>query len=244
MTQPLDTPPNAAPMHAKIALVTGGSKGIGLAIARQFIAAGYQTIICASSQESIDIAKSIEPGLDAILCDVTDPVAIDRMGDYIHASYGALDVLVNNAGLYHPGQTLKESEAALDQMLDANLKSAYRVTRRLAPPMMERKHGAIVNICSTASFTPFANGGSYCIAKYALLGFTKVLREELKPHRVRVIAVMPGATRTASWDGVEVDPERLMPADDVASAVLAACSMAPNTVIEEIVMRPMDGDVV
>jgi NAD(P)-dependent dehydrogenase (short-subunit alcohol dehydrogenase family) len=229
--------------HRPLALVTGGSKGIGLAIARRFIAEGYAVVICASSQASLDAAQAQEPLLDTVLCDVTSKSDIESLVATVSTRFGTVDVLVNNAGRYLPGQIHSELDDVLEAMLNVNLKSAYLLTKRLLPPMIARRAGTIVNICSTASFTPFANGGAYCIAKFALLGFSKVLREEMKPHRVRVISVLPGATYTASWEGADIPADQFMPADDVAQMVVAACLMGPNTVIEEIVLRPMDGDI-
>lgn len=231
------------PESRKVILVTGASKGIGLAIARRFMAGGFHAIICASRAESLAEAQELAPGLETILCDVTDPTAIERLSEQIARTHGAVDVLVNNAGVYRPGSLKDEPEGALDEMLETNLKSAYRVTRRLLPGMTERRRGHIFNICSTASITPYVNGGSYCVSKYALLGFSKVLREEMKAFGVRVTSVLPGATLTASWDGVLTEPpERLMPPEDVAEAVWCAHALSERSVVEEILLRPMLGD--
>ncbi|MEQ8575130.1 MAG: SDR family NAD(P)-dependent oxidoreductase, partial [Fulvivirga sp.] len=117
------------------------------------------------------------------------------------------------------------------------------LTRGLIHGMKEKRAGHIFNMCSTASFVPYVNGGSYCISKFALLGMSKVLREEMKEHNVRVTSIMPGATLTASWEGVELPEERFMKPEDVADAVFNAYSMSDRTVIEEIVMRPQLGDI-
>jgi short-subunit dehydrogenase len=108
--------------------------------------------------------------------------------------------------------------------------------------MIERQQGHVFNVCSTASVTAYANGGSYCVSKFALLGMSKVLREAMKPHGVRVTSVLPGATLTASWEGTELPPERFMPPEDVASAILAAYQMSARTVVEELILRPQLGD--
>ena len=131
----------------------------------------------------------------------------------------------------------------VEKMIDPNLYSAYHLTRKLIDGMINRKAGHIFNICSTASITPYVNGGSYCISKYAMLGMTKVLREEMKEHDVKVTAIMPGATLTASWEGVELPEDRFMKADDVADAVHTAYGLSKSAVIEEIVMRPQLGDI-
>ncbi len=223
-------------------LVTGGSRGIGLAIVERFLAGGFDVIACARGQDALDTLKSRHPSVDCIVCDLADAGAVARLGDTIAERHGVLDVLVNNAGAYLPGQTHDEAAGALETMLDANLMGAYRLTRSLLPAMIARRSGTVINVCSTASIVPYANGGAYCIAKHALYGFSRTLREEMKPHGVRVISLLPGATLTSSWDGVDLPAERFMPAEDVAEVAWVAWSLSPRTVIEEIVMRPQLGD--
>jgi short-subunit dehydrogenase len=109
--------------------------------------------------------------------------------------------------------------------------------------MVARKQGHIFNMCSVASIRAYSNGGSYAISKFALLGFSKCLREELKGKGIRVTAVMPGATRTASWDGVNLPDERFMKIEDVAESVYAAFSLSSRSVVEEIIIRPQLGDI-
>ena len=153
-----------------------------------------------------------------------------------------VDVLINNAGVFVPGQVHNEEEGMLEKMIDTNLYSAYRLTRGLVQGMIDKKSGHIFNICSTASFMPYVNGSSYCISKFAMLGMSKVLREELKEHNVRVTSVMPGATFTASWEGVDLPEERFMKAEDVAEAIWQAYVLSKRTVMEELVLRPQLGD--
>ena len=151
---------------------------------------------------------------------------------------------MNNAGAFVPGRLQDEPAdgSQLRQMLAVNLLSAYDVTLPLLPGLIAQQRGHIFNICSTASITAYPNGGSYGIAKHALLGMTRNLREELKPAGVRVTAVLPGPTLTASWDGVDLPRERFVQAEDVAEAVFAAYSMSPHAVVEELLIRPQLGD--
>ena len=123
-----------------------------------------------------------------------------------------------------------------------NVYSAYHLTRAVLPTMIAAKTGHIFNICSIASLNAYANGGSYSITKFALLGFSKNLREELKPHGIKVTAASPGATLSASWDGFEIDPKRIMEAADIAKMVFAVSQLSPQAVVEDIVMRPQLGD--
>ena len=128
-------------------------------------------------------------------------------------------------------------------MINTNLYSAYHLTRQILPSMIKRKKGHIFNICSTASIYAYPNGGSYSISKFALYGMTKVLRKELEDKNIRVTAILPGATWSASWAGVDLPEERLMQADDVAKALWNAFSLSDNAVIEELLIRPQQGDI-
>lgn len=223
--------------------VSGGSRGIGRAIAERFHRAGCSVAVCGRDASSLAALAEACPGIVTHVCDMTDPQAVNALASALEAGFGRVDLLVNNAGAYLPGQLHDEPAGALERMLDANLWGAYRLTRALLPAMVAQRSGTVINVCSTASVVPYVNGGSYCIAKHALYGFSRTLREEMKPHGVRVIALLPGATLTDSWAGVDLPPERLMPAEDVAEMAWAAWSMSPRTVIEEIVMRPQLGDI-
>lgn len=223
-------------------LVTGGSKGIGLAIAERFLAEGYAVTVCARGTTALSELACRRLSVDAVVCDMGNRDDVERLAEHVTRRHGVLDVLVNNSGHYLPGQIHDEPEGNLAAMLESNLFGAYRLTRRLVPGMIARQRGTIINVCSTASVVAYPNGGSYCIAKHALYGFSRTLREELKPHGVRVVSLLPGATLTASWAGTGFPPERFMPAEDVAEMAWVAHKLSPRTVVEEIVMRPQLGD--
>ena len=226
----------------KTAIVTGGTKGIGRAIIHKFASEGFDIITCSRTRQELEHLQADNPtNLDFRVVDMSDKAAVVAFGKYIADHYQRIDVLVNNAGVFVPGEIHTEAEGTLEKMIDTNLYSAYHLTRALVP-QLEATSGHIFNMCSTASFVPYVNGGSYCISKFALLGFSKVLREEMKTKGVRVTSIMPGATMSASWEGVDLPEERFMKASDVAEAVYGAYSMSDRTVIEEIVMRPQLGD--
>ena len=127
-------------------------------------------------------------------------------------------------------------------MIQTNLYSAYHLSRALAPGMIARKSGYIFNMCSIASILAYPNGGSYAISKFALYGMTKVMREEMKDSGVRVTAVLPGATLTPSWDGINIPADRFIKAEDIAETIYAAYTLSKQSVIEELIIRPQLGD--
>lgn len=223
--------------------ITGGSQGIGRAIAQRFHASGdYQVGICARGQAGLDAAAADMPGLHTYICDVSDKASVQALVKTLQAEFGTLDILVNNGGVFLPGQMHSEDDAVFEQLMATNLNSAYYFSKGMLPAMITRGSGTVVNMCSIASITAYAHGGSYSVSKFALLGFSKSLREEMKPKGIRVISVLPGATYTQSWAGVDVPEERLMPAEDIAELVWTACHLSDRSVIEEIVIRPQLGD--
>ncbi|MEM6829699.1 MAG: SDR family NAD(P)-dependent oxidoreductase, partial [Bacteroidota bacterium] len=137
----------------------------------------------------------------------------------------------------------EEEEGALEQMIDTNLYSAYHVSRGLIPQMKKQKQGHLFNICSVASLHAYPNGGSYSISKFAMYGFSKALREEMKAFGIRVTAVLPGAVLTSSWDGVDLPEERFIKSEDVAETIYSAYQLSERTVIEDLIIRPQLGDI-
>lgn len=231
---------------SKMVVITGASKGIGLAVAKAFASEKKDLALCARNIEDLKNVKQELESSYGIKCyieavDVSQKSEVKQFAENIH-SIGQVEVLVNNAGIFIPGQIIEEDEGALEKMIDTNLYSAYNLTRLLTPRMVAKRDGHIINMCSIASVTPYANGGSYSISKYAMYGMTKVLREEMKEHNVRVTAVLPGATWSNSWAGVDLPEERLMKAEDIAAVVLNAYKLSKQAVVEEIIVRPQLGD--
>ncbi len=229
-------------------VVTGGTKGIGWAIIEEFAANGFDIALCSRSKADLDErAKELStqyPDIKVLVeeVDMRQKDQVIRFAQSITKDWGALDVLVNNAGVFLPGEISKEEDGALETMIETNLYSAYHLTRALLPIMTPRKQGHIFNICSIASKIAYPNGGSYSISKFALLGFSKVLREELKEQGIRVTSIMPGATWSNSWKGVDLPEDRLMQASDIGKTVYAAYSLSQSAVVEDIVLRPQLGD--
>ncbi|MEA5425017.1 SDR family oxidoreductase [Arcicella lustrica] len=221
----------------KTIVVTGGTKGIGRAIVNKFAKEGFTVITCARTND-----EQFPENVLFFKADLSKKAEVLAFADFVKASVSQVDILVNNTGFFLPGQIHNEEEGTLEAMIETNLYSAYHLTRALVNDMIARKSGYIFNICSVASIVAYTNGGSYCISKFAMLGMSKVLREELKPHGVRVTSILPGATFTNSWAGVELPTERFIASDDIAEVIWTANALPATTVLEEIVMRPQLGD--
>lgn len=233
----------------KHAIITGASKGIGKAVAEKLAEEGFDIAICARTAEDLAVAKKAIEAKRAgvkVLAEVVDmgeKAQVLAYGKKVLETFNAApDILVNNAGIFVPGAVHEEEEGHLEKMMAVNLYSAYHLTRFLLPAMKERRSGHIFNLCSTASHKAYPNGGSYSITKFALLGFSQNLREEMKPFSVKVTSVSPGPTLTASWQGYDGPADRLMEPGDVASMIWAAYTLSKQAVVEDILMRPMLGD--
>ena len=231
-----------------IIIITGGTKGIGKAIITTFMANGFDVITCARNEQDLLVLQAemqLKFPTSKLLykaADLSIRKEVDDFSNYIHEQTSSVAILVNNTGVFIPGQIHNEAAGTLEKTMETNVYSAYHLTRALVPGMMERKSGHIFTICSTASITAYPNGGSYCISKYALLGMTKVLREEMKPDGIRVTAVLPGATLTDSWRGTDLPEDRFIDPLDVSESIYAAYNLSKRAVIEEILIRPQLGD--
>ena len=230
-------------------LITGGSRGIGKEIAKAFYGKASIIILNATNQSNLEsTAKelSILEGstlIETFKADLANKGEVDNLIRFVKDKYEELDILVNNAGAFIPGKIIDEPEGVLEDLMQTNLFSAYNLTRGLLPLIKSSNKGHIFNMCSIASIQPYKNGGSYSITKYALLGFSKCLREELKEENVRVTSLVPGATYTDSWKSSGIEEDRFMKAEDIAEIILKTYELSFNTNIEEIVLRPLLGDI-
>ena len=235
--------------HALNIVVTGASKGIGLAIAERFAAIGANLFLCARNKEHLEASvKRIhsqfpEINVSAFPADLSIKVTAIAFAQEVLKQCPKIDILINNAGQFIPGSIFNEEEGVIETMIAVNLFSAYHLTRAILPSMMLSKAGHIFNICSIASLKAYDNGGSYSISKFALMGFSKNLREEMKPYNIKVTSVYPGAVYTASWEGSGIDKQRIMEVNDIADMVIAASQLSHQACVEEIIIRPILGDV-
>jgi len=230
------------PIAGQVALVTGGSRGIGLAIAARLGRMGARVAICARSAESLERAAeglrrdSVETL--AMAADVTRPAEVTALVERTRKSLGPVDILVNNAGvgIFGPVQALRESD--WDAVLDTNLKAVFLVSKEVAPEMIRRRTGQIINISSLAGKNAFANGSVYCASKWGLLGLTYCMAEDLRTYGIRVSAVCPGTVATQFSPHAGKDPSKMLQPDDVAHAVAALVTQAPQSFISEVLLRP------
>ena len=231
----------------KNVLVTGASRGIGKAVADIFGANGHDLFL--SSRNEVALYKAMEDlqtnypsiSIKAKAFDLSDKQQAKDLGSWC-LKYAVPDIIVNNAGLFEPGSVHNEPEGLLESQLAINVSSAYHLTRTLLPKMMERKSGHIFNMCSIASLHAYHNGGAYSISKYAMHGFSKNLREEMKAFNIKVTAIHPGAVLTDSWGDFDNSSKRIMEAEDIAKMILACTQLSAGACVEDIVIRPQLGD--
>jgi len=230
------------------AIITGATQGIGKAIAEKLMSEGFSVSVCARSRNDLHRVeaewKERYPSVEILACcaDLSVKQDVLTFARQTLERFPVIDVLVNNAGLYFPGELSSEPEGHMETLMNVNFFSAYHLTRQIASVMKQKQSGHIFNVCSVASLKAYPNGGAYSVTKYALLGFSENLRYELLPHHIKVTAISPGATFSRSWEHSGVDPDRIMKATDVAEMVWAACKLSPAANVEHIVLRPQQGD--
>lgn len=234
-------------MSVKNIVITGASRGMGRSMAVQFAGEGHRLILCARSRSGLESTRAaIQADVPAcpvelFAADVTRKEEVIAFADFC-LGFGAPDILINNAGTFTPGNCIDEPEGQVEHLMQLNLYSAYHLTRRLVPAMMEKKSGHIFNLCSIASLKAYPGGGGYGISKFAMYGFSQNLRLELMPHGIKVTSVFPGAVLTDSWGDFDNSSGRIMEASDIARMVHACTLLSPQAVVEDIIIRPQLGD--
>lgn len=230
-------------------IITGATKGIGRALAIKFAQEGFNLAVCARTADALSELKAtlstLNPKIQvhAFACDVSNKTELDAFGNFCNATFSNIDILVNNAGVFRPGNLMDEPDDVLPLLINTNLYSAYYLTRHIVPNMRKHGSGHIFNICSVASVNAYDAGGSYAISKFALYGFSKNLRKELQKDHIRVTSVLPGATYTESWEGTILPESRFIDVTDVATLIYQAWAVSGRTVVEDLIIRPMEGDI-
>jgi NAD(P)-dependent dehydrogenase (short-subunit alcohol dehydrogenase family) len=229
-------------LAGKAALVTRASRGIGFAIARRLGRMGARLSVCARDLAKLGQSASAlrAEGIEvlAVPADVTSADQIASLVRKIQQELGPIDILVNNAGIGVFGPFHESTERDWNAVMDTNLKSVFLLSRAVAPEMIRRGTGHIINISSLAGKSTFANGALYCASKWGLMGLTGCMAEDLRGHGVRVSAVCPGSVATEFSGRGGKDPAKILQPDDVAHAVSALVTQAPGSFISEVHLRP------
>ena len=237
---PLDT---RQPLVGQVAVITGGGRGIGAAIARKLADLGTAVAVCGRTRAPLDsTAKAIAAAggrAEAVTCDVADLRSVETAAQHIEKTFGRVDVLVNNAGIGGFRDPLHQlAPEAWDQILNTNLRGVYYVIRAFAPLMIRARGGHIVNISSLAGKNALPNGAAYAASKWGLNGLSYSVAEELRSHNIRVSVVCPGSTNTDLSPHAGKDPSKMLQPDDVAHAVAMLVTQAPQSFVSEILLRP------
>jgi short-subunit dehydrogenase len=233
----------------KNALITAATKGIGRAVSIALAKEGINLAICARSENDLAAFKAellaINPGIKVFTAatDVSVKAQIIGFAAAAEKELGAINIIVNNAGIYEPYSILDDGEDTFQKGINTNLAPAYELYRYFGKKLIATGEGHIFNICSVASLNPVIEAGTYSVTKFALLGLTKVMRLELQAHKVKVTAVIPGSTLTSSWDGVDVDKSTMVMPEDIASAIVNTYKMSPGANVDEIIIKPVTGQV-
>ncbi|MFM1968906.1 MAG: hypothetical protein RL152_283 [Bacteroidota bacterium] len=229
-------------------VITGASQGLGKCMAEHFAKDGHDLFLCSRNMDKLQawqakLMADHKVQITSFNFDLSIEEEVKKFAAQVLAATDHIDILINNAGTYEPGSTYNEPEGQLAKVMDLNLFSAYHLTRALLSGMIARKKGHIFNMCSIAALKAYDNGGAYSISKWALTGYTKNLREEMKPYNIKVSMIHPGATYTPSWEQSGLPPSRFMKPEDVAQMVLTSCNLSDQACVEEIIMRPQLGDI-
>ncbi|MCZ2222224.1 MAG: SDR family NAD(P)-dependent oxidoreductase [Chitinophagales bacterium] len=224
-------------------IITGASKGLGKAIAETFAASKNTLMLCARNEDELNkTALQLQQQypnstVHTKAIDISNNNNAKMFANWC-LTFGTPDVLINNVGQFIASSLINEDDDVLEKLMQVNLYSAYHTTKTLLPAMTQKKKGHIFNICSLASLHAYIKGSSYSITKHALLGFSRNLREELKPYQIKVTSVIPGAIATESWANETIAQKKMIEAKDVATIIYSTSLLTHQTCIEEIVIQP------
>jgi len=231
-----------APLSQEIAIVTGASRGIGLAIARRLGRLGARLALCSRTAPAVKQAADAlrSEGIEALglPADVSNAKSVRQFVSRVHKDLGDVSVLVNNAGvgIFHPFHEIEEAD--WDRVLDTNLKGAFLMSREVAPQLIRRKRGHIIHIGSLAGKNTFAGAAAYCASKWGLRGLAGCMAEDLRGHGIRVSVIFPGSVHTEFSPHAGKDPARMLQPDDIAHVVEMLVLQAPQSFVSEVDLRP------
>lgn len=231
------------PLAGEVALVTGGSRGIGRAIAHRLAQLGAAVSFCGRNQESLtrtaEELRALGVPVHAQTADVTQANQVASLVEATEKALGPITILVNNAGMGGFGPIHEKSEEEWDLVLNTNLKSVFLVSRAVVPAMIRHGHGDIINISSLAGKNTFAGGGIYCASKWGLQGLSGCMAEDLRSYGIRVSVICPGSVATEFAGRGPKDPRKTLTAEDVAHAVGMLVTQGPQSFISEVHVRPL-----
>jgi NAD(P)-dependent dehydrogenase (short-subunit alcohol dehydrogenase family) len=231
------------PLQGKVAVVTGGGRGIGEAISRRLAEMGATTVICGRLQQTLEAAAqaitSAGGRCEAMVCDVSQLDSVEALAARVQTTLGGTDILVNNAGVGDFSRPLHQLPPEIwDRIMNTNLRGVYYMIRAFAPMMINAGHGDIVNISSIASKNPLPKGAAYAASKWGLNGLSYSVAEELRGYNIRVSVVCPGSTQSELSPHEGRDALKMLRSSDVAHVVEMIVTQAPQSFASEIVLRP------
>jgi 3-oxoacyl-[acyl-carrier protein] reductase len=234
---------NGKPLEGKVAIITGASRGIGLAVAHRLGTLGAKLSLCARDARKLESAAGElrVAGAAAVFSAAVDVTHGEQILAFVQNSekaLGPVEILVNNAGIGYFGPTHEATEATWDSVLDTNLRSVFLASKAVAPGMIARQGGHIINIASLAGKNAFAGGGIYCASKWGLLGLTECMAEDLRGYGIRVSAICPGSVATDFSPHGKKDISKMLQPEDIAHVVEMLVTQAPQSFISEVLMRP------
>ena len=228
-------------LEGKVAIVSGGSRGIGRAIARALAAEGATVVIAARNPDSLartvaELRKE-SASVEGLMADVGVEAQVTHLVQHVVHTHGRVDILVNNAGVgvFKPIADLTVGE--FDAMWGTNMRGVFLLTKAVLPHMIRAKSGEIVNIASLAGKNSFKGGSGYCATKWALRGFAGSLMLEVREHNIRVMTVFPGSVETA-FSTTGKKGNNITQPEDVADAVIFAVTAPARSMFSEIDVRP------
>jgi 3-oxoacyl-[acyl-carrier protein] reductase len=231
------------PLAQAVALVTGGSRGIGRAIALRLASLGAAVAICGRDIKALSNTAAELAGLKirvfSQVADVTRAADVEALVAKTETELGPISILINNAGIGVFGPAHEKSEADWDRVLSTNLKSVFLVSKAVVPSMIRRKSGDIVNISSLAGVNAFAGGGIYCASKWGVQGLSACMAEDLRGHGIRVSTICPGSVATEFSGSGPKDASKVLSPEDVAHAVEMIVIQGPKSFLSQVHIRPL-----
>jgi len=228
-------------------IITGATKGMGREIATAFAKQGLNLALCARSYTDLlklqEELQPLNPNIKIIVRQADASVKEDILAfaGYAEQELGFISVIVNNVGMYEPSSILDDEEDTFQKLINTNLMPAYELYRYFGKTMMAEGKGHIFTICSVAAIDPVVQAGTYTVTKFALRGLTDVMRLEMQPYNVKVTCILPGSTLTDSWSGTNISADKFVLPQDIASAIVGAYNMSAGANVDEIVIRPVSG---